>query len=81
MNVIDATKDILAVYETDQFCLDKWKSYMESSVPQAKELCLHDMEDSLTTGLTWEADYLGGVTPLGNFCCFCSLLLILILAN
>ena len=58
MNVIDATKDILAAFETGQFSLDKWKFYMESSVPQAKELCLHDMEGSITTGLTWEEDYL-----------------------
>ena len=58
MNIIDATKDMLSVFETDQFSLDKWKSYMESSVPQAKELCLQDMEGSIATGLTWEADYL-----------------------
>ena len=58
MNIIDATKDILAAYEAGQFSLERWKNYMDSSVPQAKALCLHDMEDSIATGLSWEADYL-----------------------
>ena len=58
MNIIDATKDILGVYEKDRFSLDKWKSYMESNVPKAKEKCLHDMEDSLHSGLSWDKDYL-----------------------
>ena len=58
MNIIDATKDILTAYEAGQFSLEQWKSYMDSSVPQAKALCLHDMEDSIATGLSWEADYL-----------------------
>ena len=58
MNIMDATKDMLAVFEMGQFSMDNWKSYMDTSVPQAKERCLHDMEDSITTGLTWEEDYL-----------------------
>ena len=58
MNIINAAKDILTVFETDQFSLDKWKAYMKSHVPQAEALCLHDMEDGLSSGLSWEEDYL-----------------------
>lgn len=59
MNIIDATQNILTAYESDQFNLEKWKSYMEFSVPQAKEICLQDMEDSISeASLSWEKNYL-----------------------
>lgn len=59
MNIIDAAKDVLSAFENDRFNLEKWKSYMEINVPQAKEICLLDMEDSISAaGLSWEEDYL-----------------------
>lgn len=59
MNIIDTTQNILTAYESDQFNLEKWKSYMEFSVPQAKEICLQDMEDSISeASLSWEKNYL-----------------------
>ncbi|MDO5062626.1 MAG: hypothetical protein Q4D77_05565, partial [Peptostreptococcaceae bacterium] len=59
MNIIDATQNILTAYESDQFNLEKWRSYMESSVPHAKEICLQDMEDSISEArLSWEKNYL-----------------------
>ena len=54
MNIIDATKDILTVYESGQFNIEKWKSYMNFALPQAKDICLQDMEDSISAGLSWE---------------------------
>ena len=59
MNIIDVTKDIMTVYESNQFNIEKWKSYMDSALPQAKQICLQDMEDSISAaGLSWEKDYL-----------------------
>ena len=58
MNIIDMTKDILTVYESGRFNIEKWKSYMNSALPQAKDICLQDMEDSISAGLSWEKDYL-----------------------
>ncbi len=58
MNIIDATEQLLTAYENGQFRLEKWKAYMHSSLPQAEELCLRDLEESLAIGLSWEKDYL-----------------------
>ena len=58
MNIIDVTKDIQSVYESGRFNIEKWKSYMKSALPQAKDICLQDMEDSISAGLSWERDYL-----------------------
>lgn len=59
MNIIDATKDILTAYENNQFNIEKWKSYMDAALPQAKQICLQDLKDSISPdGLSWEKDYL-----------------------
>lgn len=58
MNIIDATKDIVTAFENDRFNIEKWKAYMESSLPNVKDLCLRDMAESISAGLSWEDDYL-----------------------
>lgn len=58
MNIVDATKDILSAFEMGRFNIEKWKSYMDSALPQAKEVCLQDMEDSISAGVSWERNIL-----------------------
>lgn len=59
MNIIDATKDIRTAFTESRFDIEKWKSYMEAALPQAKGICLLDMLDSISAaGLSWEEDYL-----------------------
>ena len=58
MNIIDVTKDIQMAYESGHFNIEKWKNYMYYVLPHAKDICLYDMEDSISHGLSWEKDYL-----------------------
>lgn len=59
MNIIDATKGMLSAFDMQQFDIEMWKTYMNSSLPQAKEMCIQDMEDCISAaGLSWERDYL-----------------------
>ena len=58
MNILDTTCNILTLYESGQFNIEKWKAYMDAVIPGAKELCLSDMQDCLESGFTWEKDYL-----------------------
>ncbi|WP_196811533.1 hypothetical protein [Butyrivibrio sp. VCD2006] len=58
MNILDTTGNILTLYESGHFNTEKWKAYMDTFIPGAKELCLADMQDCLRAGFTWEKDYL-----------------------
>ena len=44
--------------DTRQFDLEKWKSYIDYSLPGAKNICLTDMKEGLDSGLLWKKDYL-----------------------
>lgn len=58
MKIIDATKDILTSYENGQFNIEKWKAYIGSMLPDVKDICLRDMAESISAGLSWEDGYL-----------------------
>ena len=58
MKIIDATKDILTSYENGQFNIEKWKTYIGSMLPDVKDICLRDMAESISAGLSWEDGYL-----------------------
>ena len=58
MKVIDLSGDMLSVYTENHFDLEKWKHYMDRSLPGAKELCLADMRATIDAGYSWEKDFL-----------------------
>lgn len=58
MNLIDSSAELLAVFESGSFDMEKWKRYMDAAVPDAKELCLADLEECIRAGYSWEKDYL-----------------------
>ncbi|MCH5352043.1 MAG: hypothetical protein J1E06_01010 [Acutalibacter sp.] len=59
MKIIDTYSELLTSYEGTAFSLDRWKSYMDRSLPGAAPLFLADLEECLGTGnVTWEKDYL-----------------------
>ena len=59
MKIIDTYPAILTAFDGTAFHFDKWKSYMDSSLPGAAPMFLSDMEECLATGnYTWEEDYL-----------------------
>lgn len=58
MNIFDATKNMLEAYESGQFNIDYWKSYIDSNMHQIKDLCLDDVDECIKAGLSWEDDYL-----------------------
>lgn len=58
MKLIDTSRELLSCYGSNGFDLEKWKSYMDSCVPGAKELCLCDMRETLAAGFSWEKDFL-----------------------
>ena len=58
MRAINTAEEMLAAFEGNQFDLEKWKRYMDASVPGAKAMCLGDMQNCLSAGFSWEKDYL-----------------------
>lgn len=58
MNIIDLSGDMLSAYTNSCFDLEKWKNYMDRSLPGAMELCLADMREVLDAGYSWEKDFL-----------------------
>ena len=60
MNILDKCGDLDTAYDSTsrQFDLEKWKLYMDRSLPEAKDVCLADLKEGLDSGLLWEKDYL-----------------------
>ena len=58
MRAINTAEEMLAAFEGNRFDLEKWKRYMDASVPGAKAMCLGDMQSCLSAGFSWEKDYL-----------------------
>lgn len=58
MRVIDTTEGIFQIYDSGDFDIDRWKKYMDSCVPGAKDLCLSDMQEGIDAGFPWETSYL-----------------------
>lgn len=58
MNIFDATKNMLEAYESGQFNIDCWRSYIDSNMHQIKDLCLDEVDECIKAGLSWEDDYL-----------------------
>ena len=58
MRIIDITDGIEKLYKNGCFDLELWKSFMSRKLPAAVPLCIDDMKDGLSNGLSWENDYL-----------------------
>lgn len=58
MNIINTSAYIPFLFNENHFDLDKWKTYMDTQIPGAKELCLHDMEECVGVGYSWRDDFL-----------------------
>lgn len=58
MRIIDTTDAISAVFASGSFQLADWEVYMDASLPDAKTMCLEDMQECLDAGFSWEDDFL-----------------------
>lgn len=58
MRVIDTSAEMLSAFSGDCFDIEKWKKYIDSCVPGAKDICLSDMNECINAGFIWEKDYL-----------------------
>lgn len=59
MKIINTYPALLAAYEGTVFRLEKWRSYIDSVLPDLSPLLISDVEKCLHTGkFTWENDYL-----------------------
>lgn len=58
MQIINTYPELLSVFHSDGFDMDKWSAYMDAFVPGAKELCLKDMRESIGAGYSWDKDFL-----------------------
>lgn len=58
MNIINLSVEMLDSFDLDSFNIEKWKSYMDASIPGVKELCLKEMQETIDAGFSWESDFL-----------------------
>ena len=58
MNIINLSKGMLSAFEGDCFHIEKWKTYIDASIPGVKEMCLEDMEQMLQAGFSYEKTFL-----------------------
>lgn len=58
MRIINLSVEMLRSFENHHFSIDRWKSYMDDSIPGAKELCLEDMLETVKAGFSWEEAFL-----------------------
>ncbi len=58
MNIINLSKGMLSAFEGDCFHIEKWKTYIDASIPGVKEMCLEDMNQMLQAGFSYEKTFL-----------------------
>lgn len=58
MRIIDTTESMMSSFGSGGFQLADWESYMDTSVPGARGMCLDDMRECIDAGCSWENDYL-----------------------
>ncbi len=58
MRIIDTSDKMLTSYASDHFDPARWESYMDASLPGAKEMCLKDMRECVAAGFSWDSDFL-----------------------
>ena len=58
MNIINTYTDIESVFDIEHFNIEKWKIYIDKSIPGAKKLCIDDMQECLDAGYSWQKDFL-----------------------
>lgn len=58
MRIINAAESMHLCFEGEKFDISRWKKYMDTCAPGAKQKCLDDMQECLNAGYTWEKDYL-----------------------
>ncbi|MDO4853456.1 MAG: hypothetical protein Q4A88_08590, partial [Clostridia bacterium] len=58
MNIINLSKGMLSAFEGDCFHIEKWKTYIDASIPGVKEMCLEDMKQMLQAGFSYEKTFL-----------------------
>lgn len=58
MRVIDTSAEMLSAFSGDCFDIEKWKKYIDSCVPGARDICLNDKNECINAGFIWEKDYL-----------------------
>lgn len=58
MNIIDTTNNILEVYTSGNFDLDRWKEYMDKCIQGAKDKCFNDMMECQESGFSFEESML-----------------------
>lgn len=56
--VIDTGSEIYSSYINNEFSLKKWEEYIERTIPYVKDICLADMQQSVSPEYSWEVYYL-----------------------
>lgn len=58
MRITDTSAGLPSVFSDGSFDIEKWKAYMDASLPGAKELCLRDAAETIDAGYSWEDCFL-----------------------
>ena len=59
MEIVNTYPALLVAYEGSAFCFEKWKSYIDSMLPDVSSSLISDVKECLGTGaFSWEKDYL-----------------------
>jgi len=56
--IFDTSSKIYHAYDKDGFSLQKWEEYMEMTIPHVKNMCLSDMQESVSVEYSWQGYYL-----------------------
>lgn len=66
INISDATKELQGVYDNGVFSLDRWKEYIDREAPEIKDICLNDMEESVSPQYSWKECFLPVLNAVFN---------------
>ncbi len=66
MRIIDTMGEMLSAFNSGRFRLEEWEAYIDAAVPDAKELCLDDVNECLAAGFSWENDFLPVLEAVGT---------------
>jgi len=56
--IFDTSSEIYRAYGKGGFSLQQWEKYIEMTIPQVKNMCLSDMQKSVSPDYSWDEYYL-----------------------
>ena len=58
LRIINTSAELISAFDNGVFDLTKWKVYIDTYVPGAKEMCIADMNDCINADFSWKNDFL-----------------------